>query len=93
MAPEIVKEQPYKLSIDVWSLGILLYELIHGYSPFRATKVKGEDNYEEVFKNILNHNYSIDKNISNDCEDLIDSKYHCISLYVILVYRIANEEL
>ena len=93
MAPEIVKEQPYKLSIDVWSLGILLYELIHGYSPFRATKVKGEDNYEEVFKNILNHNYSIDKNISNDCEDLIDSKYHCISLYVILVYRIVNEEL
>ncbi len=39
MAPEIIKEKPYNQGIDVWSLGILLYELIHGYSPFRV-KVK-----------------------------------------------------
>jgi len=36
MAPEIIKEKPYNQGIDVWSLGILLYELIHGYSPFRV---------------------------------------------------------
>jgi len=36
MAPEIIKEKPYSLGIDVWSLGILLYELLHGYSPFRV---------------------------------------------------------
>jgi serine/threonine protein kinase len=39
MAPEIIKEKPYSLGIDVWSLGILLYELIHGYSPFRVFKI------------------------------------------------------
>jgi len=36
MAPEIVKDKPYNQCIDVWSLGILLYELLHGYSPFRV---------------------------------------------------------
>jgi hypothetical protein len=36
MAPEIVKHIPYDESIDVWSLGVLLYELIHSYSPFRV---------------------------------------------------------
>ena len=36
MAPEIIKEVPYNESIDVWSLGILLYELIHSFSPFRV---------------------------------------------------------
>ena len=31
MAPEIVKNERYDFSIDVWSLGVLLYELIHSY--------------------------------------------------------------
>lgn len=36
MAPEIIQEIPYNHMIDVWSLGILLYELIHSFSPFRV---------------------------------------------------------
>ena len=36
MAPEIIKEKPYNQGIDVWSLGILLYELVHCFSPFRV---------------------------------------------------------
>ena len=38
MAPEIVNELPYNSSIDIWSLGVLLFELIHGYSPFKVFK-------------------------------------------------------
>jgi len=36
MAPEVINEEYYNKSIDIWSLGILLYELLHGYSPFRV---------------------------------------------------------
>ena len=35
MAPEIVGSEMYDFSVDIWSLGILLYELIMGHSPFR----------------------------------------------------------
>ena len=39
MAPEILKEKPYNQSIDIWSLGILLYELLHNFSPFRVSSI------------------------------------------------------
>lgn len=71
MAPEIIKEMPYDHSIDVWSLGILLYELIHGYSPFRSQNEENEE-YAEIFKNIIKYNFKIDKDISLNCKDLIN---------------------
>lgn len=34
MAPEIINNKGYNTSIDVWSLGILIYELLTGKVPF-----------------------------------------------------------
>ncbi|EPY20964.1 fused, partial [Strigomonas culicis] len=34
MAPELVQEQPYNHSADLWSLGCILYELYYGKPPF-----------------------------------------------------------
>ena len=72
MAPEILKDQPYSYGIDVWALGILLYELTHGYSPFRATTQEGHD---EIMRNIVKYKFKIEKNLSPTLEDLILSKY------------------
>lgn len=36
MAPEMVQEIPYNYKIDIWALGILMYELNHGKAPFPA---------------------------------------------------------
>ncbi|EGR30396.1 protein kinase domain protein [Ichthyophthirius multifiliis] len=36
MAPEIVFRQQYDYRIDIWALGILLYELLHGSAPFKG---------------------------------------------------------
>jgi len=74
MAPEIVKEVPYDLSIDVWSLGILLYELTHGYSPFRSQN-DNYDDYNEIFKNIIKYKFKIQKDLSKGCIDLLTSKF------------------
>jgi serine/threonine protein kinase len=76
MAPEVIKEKPYNQSIDVWSLGILLYELLHGYSPFRAKNCQeDEEEYAEIFKNIIKYNFKIDKPVSENCKDILASKY------------------
>src|SRR3989338_11104969 len=34
MAPELVQEHPYNHTVDLWSLGIILYELVVGKPPF-----------------------------------------------------------
>ena len=74
MAPEMINDEFYDTGIDIWSLGVLLYEMIHGYSPFRANRFTKDAKKAqvEIFINIKNNNYTINKNISDECIDLID---------------------
>ena len=39
MAPELVQEQPYNHSADLWSLGCILYELYYGQPPFYTNNI------------------------------------------------------
>eukprot|EP00826_Nyctotherus_ovalis_P036890 TRINITY_DN3314_c0_g2_i12.p1 TRINITY_DN3314_c0_g2~~TRINITY_DN3314_c0_g2_i12.p1 ORF type:complete len:560 (+),score=149.78 TRINITY_DN3314_c0_g2_i12:183-1862(+) len=36
MAPEMLRREKYGAKVDVWSLGVLLYEMLHGYAPYRS---------------------------------------------------------
>ena len=69
MSPELVNYKEYGKENDVWSLGILLYEMIHGYSPFRSNKPVYDE--KDVINNIINHNLRFEKEISNECKQLI----------------------
>ena len=71
MAPELIDNMDYGKEIDLWMLGILLYELMHGFSPFRPKKATFEDN--EVIFNIKNHKISFYMPVSEDCKQLIFS--------------------
>ena len=39
MAPELVQEQPYNHTVDLWSLGVILYELFVGKPPFFTNSI------------------------------------------------------
>ena len=69
MSPEIVNKMEYSKEIDIWSLGILLYEMIHGYSPFNPNNEYY--NTKEVIDKIKIHDLHFDINISKECKDLI----------------------
>lgn len=39
MAPELVQEKPYNHAVDLWSLGVILYELFVGKPPFYTSSI------------------------------------------------------
>ncbi len=39
MAPELVQEQPYDRTVDLWSVGVILYELYVGQPPFYTNSI------------------------------------------------------
>jgi serine/threonine protein kinase len=67
MAPEVLSEKSYNHTVDIWSLGLILYEFIFGFNPF-ADCTDMDDLKEAVFHKNINYPK---KNISNLCMDLL----------------------
>ena len=67
MAPEIITKNGYDYKSDLWSVGIILYEMLHGYTPFNV------QNFIELIKEIKKKNISIKVDVSEECKDLIYS--------------------
>ena len=95
MAPEILNKEQYNKGIDIWALGVLLYELIHGYPPFSSDN-KPTD-YQDMLKHITEHGFKIREDISDNCKDIlqkmlkVDSKER-ISIEDILKHPFIKEE-
>ena len=70
MSPDIVEkytedgkeDKKYNASVDLWSLGVITYELLTGSTPFHGKT------YEEVFKAITKGKYNLPKNLKPSIE-------------------------
>ncbi len=67
MAPEMIFSSSYDYRVDVWALGVLLYEMVHGYAPFKGSSVS------EVKDKMLKATYHLSEKITDSLNNLIVS--------------------
>lgn len=68
-APEIFRNEPATILSDFWSYGVILYEMVYGFSPFHGENIK------EIYWRIMNWDqtcqYPNDPNVSTEAIDLM----------------------
>ncbi|CAO3581529.1 unnamed protein product [Absidia cylindrospora] len=65
-APEILMEMTYDSSVDFWNLGILMYEMLTGYTPFRSA------NKNKTLDSIQKKKLQVPYYLSSDAKDLLN---------------------
>lgn len=69
MAPELVLHQKYNEKVDVWSLGVITYQLLTGKTPFDGAKIK--DINTNICKKQVLYTGPMWKNISENARGFI----------------------
>ncbi|KAJ3431829.1 cell cycle protein kinase dbf2-related [Anaeramoeba flamelloides] len=75
MSPEILSRKGYDNSVDFWSLGCILYELLAGFPPFSG------DEIEETLRNIIFHTKTLTAPTTTNGQNVIgDAAWNLITI-------------
>jgi len=66
MAPEIINGEHYTTKADLWSIGLIIYEMVNGKSPYYDAQ-----NSVDLLNKIRTRKIPLNKNVSEECNDLI----------------------
>ncbi len=71
MAPELLEEKSYTEIVDIWAIGMILYEMIYGEHPYN--NCKDMDDLKEFSKKdiIIPPTNNRNPNVSHECNDIL----------------------
>ena len=80
LAPEVLTDTSYTRAVDWWGLGVLIFEMLVGESPFPG------DNEDEVFDSIVNEEVRYPRFLSAEAIGImrrlrlgfVEISFHCI---------------